>query len=182
MRVPKPDPPSRIRDAYSRRILGNLRGLDPQKVFESGPRDLARAIRGLTPSQLRRRPAPGKWPIAHLVHHICDAELGLAFRIRQALSESGRPFQVFDQDRWADGLNYGRRSVAQSLALYTILRRSHLELLRLMTRADLKKNGIHPERGRENVARIIHLLAGHDLNHLRQIRAIRAGFSAKGRR
>ncbi|HLF14490.1 MAG TPA: DinB family protein, partial [Bacteroidota bacterium] len=126
-----------------------------------------------------RRPGRGKWPIAWLVHHICDAEIALAFRIRLALAQSGTRFQAYDQDLWAAGLHYDRRSVADSVALYTAMRKSHLELLRLGSGKELRRYGIHEERGKESVERLMHMLAGHDLNHLRQIRAIRAQLSRR---
>ncbi len=173
MKVSRVPPAGKIRHPYSRRILANLEGKDPQKVFASGPSALKRSIAGLTSAQMRRRPGPGKWPIAYLVHHICDAEVGLAFRMRLALAESGSRFSAFDQDLWAAGLHYDRRSVADSLTLYTVLRKSHLEFLKLARRGDLQKFGIHEERGRETVERLVHMLAGHDLNHRRQITAIR---------
>ncbi len=174
MKVSRVVSSAKVRHPYARRILGNLEGKDPQRVFASGPAALKKAIRGLTSAQMRRRPAPGKWPIAYLVHHICDAEVGLAFRIRLALAQSGARFQAFDQNLWAAGLHYDRRSVPDSVALYSALRKSHLEFLRLARRGDLEKYGLHEERGKETVERLVHMLAGHDLNHLRQIEAIRA--------
>jgi hypothetical protein len=174
MRVSRVGSVGKVRNPYARRILSNLGGKDPQRVFASGPAELKKAIRGLTTAELSRRPGKGKWPIAWLVHHICDAEVGLAFRIRLALGQSGARFQAFDQDLWAAGLHYGRRSVAASVELYTALRKSHLELVRLSSRRELLRYGIHEERGKETVERIVQMLAGHDLNHLRQIRAIRA--------
>jgi hypothetical protein len=32
--------------------------------------------------------------------------------------------------------------------------------------------GVHQERGNESVSRIVRMVAGHDLNHLKQIEAI----------
>jgi hypothetical protein len=174
MRVSRVGPIAKIKHPYAKRILSNLEGKDPQRVFASGPAGLRKAVRGLTPAELSWRPGKGKWPIAWLVHHVCDAEVGLAFRIRLALGQSGTRFQAFDQDLWAAGLHYDRRSVAASLALYTALRDSHLELLRLSSRREILRYGIHEERGKETVERLVHMLAGHDLNHLRQVRAIRA--------
>jgi hypothetical protein len=173
MRISKVGPVSKIRNPYARRILSNLEGKDPHRVFEAGPRELKKALRGLTAAEMAWRPARGRWPIAWLVHHVCDAEVGLAFRIRLAMGQSGAKFQAFDQDRWAAGLHYGRRSVAASVGLYTALRQSHLELLRLSSGRELRRYGMHEERGKETVERIVHMLAGHDLNHLRQIRSIR---------
>lgn len=179
MRVARVRSAGSIRHPYVRRILTNLEGKDAHRVFASGPGELRRAIRGLSGAQMKRVPGPGKWPIAHLVHHICDTEVGLGFRLRLALSASGARFQAFDQDDWAAGLHYGRRSVAASLALYSALRASHLELLGFASSRDLKKYGVHEERGKETVERVVHLLAGHDLNHLRQIRAIRAAITRR---
>jgi hypothetical protein len=174
MRVSRVGSVSKIRHPYAKRILSNLQGKDPHRVFASGPAELKKAVRGLSAAELSWRPGKGKWPIAWLVHHICDAEVGLGFRVRLAMGQSGTRFQAFDQDLWAAGLHYGRRSVAGSLELYTALRKSHLELLRLSSRRELLRYGIHEERGKETVERLVHMLAGHDLNHLRQVRAIRA--------
>lgn len=182
MRVRTAGDTARIRNPYARRILANLEGRDPMAVFAAGPSALRRAIRGLRPADLRRKPGRGRWPIGWLVHHICDAEVGLAFRIRLALGQSGARFQAFDQDRWAAGLHYDRRSVAASLELFSTLRRSHVELVRLSTAGEMRRFGIHEERGKETVERLVQMLAGHDLNHLRQIRAIRAQLGRRGRR
>ncbi len=173
MRVARKPDVSRVRHEYPRKLIAGLSGRDPNLVFASTPAAVRRLVRGLTTKELCRRPAPGKWPIAWLVHHLCDTEVGMAFRIRMAMARSGVRFQSYDQDRWAGGLHYAERSIGTSLDTFTALRRSHVELIALSTRADISRFGIHEERGRESVERMIHLLAGHDLNHLRQIRALR---------
>ena len=48
-------------------------------------------------------------------------------------------------------------------------RRWNLALFRGLGKADLDREGIHPERGPETLGGIIRLLAGHDLNHLGQL-------------
>jgi hypothetical protein len=35
-------------------------------------------------------------------------------------------------------------------------------------------HGMHSERGQETIERILHMMAGHDLNHLHQIERILA--------
>lgn len=42
---------------------------------------------------------------------------------------------------------------------------------------DLRRVGVHSERGEESVAHLCRLSAGHDLSHLRQIGRIRAAVS-----
>jgi hypothetical protein len=39
--------------------------------------------------------------------------------------------------------------------------------------------GMHQERGKETIAHIVSMFAGHDLNHLAQVEGIRKGSSSK---
>jgi hypothetical protein len=54
------------------------------------------------------------------------------------------------------------------------VRRANLRLLERATPADLKRVGLHAERGEESVGHLRRLYAGHDLLHRRQIERIRA--------
>jgi len=168
-------------DPYAKRLLSTLGTKDPHRVFASTPAGLLRLVGGMTREDFARRPPGGRWPVAWIVHHLADAEVGMAFRIRMALAESGARFPAFDQDRWARGLGYDRRSVRASLATFTALRRSHVELLSLSGRSARTRYGIHEERGRESVERMVRLMAGHDLNHLDQIRKARAPRARRSR-
>jgi hypothetical protein len=162
-----------IQDAYSRRILSNLIGRDPLSVYSSTPAGIRNLLRGLTPAQLRKRPAGNRWSIAELVCHFCDAEWAMGFRIRKAIAEPGSPLQAYDQNKWAARLHYGEMDCRARLRLFTELRQSHLALIRLLSKSELRRYGIHQERGKETVERMIHMLAGHDVNHLLQITALR---------
>jgi hypothetical protein len=63
--------------------------------------------------------------------------------------------------------------------LRAFVRGSPAEMLRRRPAPDkwsaveiIENHGMHPERGRETVAHLIRLFAGHDLNHLTQIEQI----------
>ena len=162
-----------IKNAYSKRILSNLIGKDPLRVYAGTPANLRRLTRGLTRDQLQTPPAAGRWSIAQLVSHLCDAEWAMGFRIRKAIAEPASPLPAYDQDKWAACLHYEEMDFRERLNLFTSLRTSHLSLLKVLSRRELLRYGIHSERGKETVERMIHMLAGHDINHLRQIRDIR---------
>ncbi len=172
----------KIKDPYSKRILSYLIGRNPLSVFIETPSELRRLIHGLSEKQLRTRPARGKWSIAHLVSHLCDAEWAMGFRLRMVIAQPGRPLQAYDQDKWAQSLFYDKTDCQEKLSLFTSLRRSHVSLLRNLRPREWKRYGIHEERGKETVERMIHMLAGHDINHLRQIKTIRASYLSKTRR
>ncbi|MBI1807464.1 MAG: DinB family protein [Candidatus Rokubacteria bacterium] len=168
-----------IKDPYSKRILSNIINKDPLKICAQTPGELQRLTRGLTEKQLSTSPKQGKWSITHLVSHFCDAEWAMGFRIRMAIAQPGRHFQAYDQDKWADHLYYNRAKCREKLNLFTTLRKAHLSLLKSLKPNEWQRYGIHEERGKETVERMIHMLAGHDVNHLRQVDALRRSLLKK---
>jgi uncharacterized damage-inducible protein DinB len=164
---------------YIRRILGYQQGRSPFAVQRATPARLERLLRGLSRAQLRRRPAPGKWSINEIVAHLADTELVGGYRLRMILSKNGTPIQAFDQDVWARIGNYNRVDSRMALEMFRALRAANLRLIRSLGPKQLRYYGMHAERGKESVMRLIRLYAGHDLNHLRQIEAIRRSFRAR---
>jgi hypothetical protein len=89
------------------------------------------------------------------------------------LTRPGVHLQWFDQDRWTKDFRYDRYSATDALVQFRILRKSNLNLLRAVPRTKWKTGyGIHELRGRQTVADFVAMEAGHDLNHLLQIRKI----------
>jgi DinB family protein len=79
-----------------------------------------------------------------------------------------------DQDVWAEKGRYARRNIKASLELFRALRHANLDLFKSLTPAVWKLAGVHAERGVETLWDIAEHYAGHDINHLQQIRAILA--------
>ena len=156
---------------YIKRILGNLSGQHPLRVQAATPKKLERLVRKLTPSQMRRRPAKGKWSIAEILAHLADTELVGGYRVRTILSKNGTPIQAFDQDDWARDGQYARRDPKRSLATFRTLREANLALLKSLSAKKWSNYGMHAERGKETIRRVVEMFAGHDLNHLKQIEA-----------
>jgi hypothetical protein len=123
---------------------------------------------------LRKRPAPGKWSIAEIVAHIADTELVGGYRIRAILGAPGTPIQGFDQDAWVTALHYDKRDPHKSFEQFCALRAANLALLKTLTPEQWEHYGMHSERGKESVAHIARMFAGHDINHLVQIERILA--------
>lgn len=152
--------------------------------MRGAPARLERAVRGLTPAQLRRRPAPGKWSIADILGHLLDTEVVYGYRYRMALAQTGSPIQGYDQDGWTTTFRGRRVGVAKLLRQIRLLREVNLDLVTGVPRAWLARYGMHSERGHESVRRTMELIAGHDWNHLDQIMEIRKrfGWTALARR
>jgi hypothetical protein len=161
-------------EQYKQRMYGYIAGRDPLKLQAAAPANLAKLLKKVTPAMARKRPAPGKWSIAEIVAHLADTEVALGWRMRMVVSEPGCTLQPFDQDAWAAAMRYEKRDPRKSIEQYRSLREANVALLKSLAPADWKKSGMHPERGKQTVATIVQMTAGHDLNHLAQIERILA--------
>jgi uncharacterized damage-inducible protein DinB len=157
---------------YTQRILAYADNQEPLRIQQTTPKKLSTLIRKLNKKQLTKRPAPGKWSIAEILAHLADTELAVGWRMRMILSQNGTPLQAFDQDAWANTFNYLRRDSKSSLETFRVLRENNLGLLKSVPKTLWENYGIHQERGKESIAHMVRMLAGHDLNHLRQIEKI----------
>ena len=157
---------------YMARILGNVEGKDPMRVQRETAGKLGKAIRGLNRKQLTRRPAPGKWSIAEILAHLADAEIVASWRMRAILGANGTPIQAFDQDNWASTFQYAKRDARMSLETFRVLRENNIRMLKSLPKNLWENYGMHQERGKETIAHIVRMFAGHDINHLKQVEAL----------
>ncbi len=160
---------------YTARVLGLLGDKDPVSVLAASPRTAARLVEGCSRRRLARRPLPGRWSATETLAHLADTEMVYGFRLRLILGRSGTPIQGFDQDAWARYSDYGKQDPALSLEAWRVGRERTVRLLKRLPPRLWKNWGMHSERGRETVRRVVEMMAGHDLNHLRQLRAALKG-------
>jgi hypothetical protein len=164
--------------AYVTAILDLLGDRDPFAVLRKTPSALPRAIEGLTGQQLARPEQPGKWSIVQVLQHLADGDVVWAWRMRLILAQDRPTLTGYDQDLWATRLHYDQERAADSIELFTVLRRANLRLLERTDASDRKRVGVHVERGEESLEHLLRLYAGHDLLHLRQIERIRQAVSS----
>ena len=157
---------------YIKRILGNTAGLDPLRVQAGTPKKLDRLIKGVPASKLRKRPAPDKWSVGEILAHLADSEIVIGWRLRQILGAPGTPMQAYDQDSWAAAGHYGKRDPRKSAEHFRVAREANLALLKSLTPGQWKHHGMHEERGEETIEHISRMIAGHDINHTKQIERI----------
>lgn len=157
---------------YTKRMLGNADGVDAIKVQAGTAKKLEKLIKGVPSSKLRKRPAPDKWSVAEILAHLADSEIARGWRIRQILAAPGTPLQAFDQDAWAMACHYDKRDARKSVDLFRVLRDANLALLKSLAPEQWKHHGMHEERGVETIEHISHMIAGHDINHTKQIERI----------
>jgi hypothetical protein len=156
---------------YIQRILGYIEGKDPMVVLADAPQKVERLVKGVTKERLGKKPAPEKWSVTEILAHLADVEIVQGFRVRLILGASGTPIQGFDQEVWAGYSNYPSHDPQLSLEAWRVTRERTLRLLQSLSPEMWDRYGMHSERGKETVKRVSEMMAGHDINHYRQIEA-----------
>jgi hypothetical protein len=147
-----------------------LGGQDPLPVIAATAARLSALAEKLGPKGLERSLAPGKWSARKIICHLADTEVAFAFRLRQAAAEPHHVIQPFDQDKWA--ASYDAFDTRGALDVFLPLRQWNLKLIRSLPATVLAKPLTHPERGTMTFQTMVETMAGHDLNHLRQLETI----------
>ena len=120
--------------------------------------------------ELALRYAPEKWSIRFLLHHLADSETVLFDRIRRILSEGRRVLWAFDQDAWANGLDYPHRPLELSQRLYGSTRDSVIHFARIHYEQNGHLEFVHSETGVRTLKDELDKVAWHNEQHLTQIR------------
>jgi hypothetical protein len=147
-----------------------LDGRPIDAVLASTADAIAECLDAIGPNRTSLPPTPDKWSAAEIVCHLADCEIVFAFRFRQTLAEDGPTIQPFDQGKWA--ATYSGIPAAEALVAFSALRNWNLRLIRDALPGAADRMMTHPERGTMTFQAVVETMAGHDLNHLGQLRRI----------
>ena len=137
--------------------------------YAAGPALLKSALARIPREALQWRPAPGRWSAHEIIVHCADSETNAYARLRYLLAEPKPVIQGYDQDRWAQALDYHTLSLELSLATVEAVRAGTVPLLRRMTDLDWKRVGHHSESGTYAAEDWMAIYAAHLEKHARQL-------------
>jgi hypothetical protein len=80
----------------------------------------------------------------------------------------------FDQNEWAKLVDFDSWKAREALDMFRLLREANLRIFTKLTPEQWLCFGIHSERGRMTVKDLASQVAGHDVNHIEQVRQILA--------
>jgi DinB superfamily len=159
-------------EQYKVRLAAYVEGKDVIVMQRQTPRILAQLIEGIPETNIRLRPAPGKWSVIEILAHIAEDELTSTWRYRQMLEQDGPELVGFNQDMWAILGDYASWDTGEALDMFRLLREANLRLFGRLTPDQWRRHGVHVERGKLTVQELCRHMAAHDVNHIEQIRAI----------
>ena len=137
---------------------------------------MAVATTGAAGSELDFKPAPDRWSIRAIVCHLADSEMVAGMRFRQMIAETQPTLQGYDQDAWADHLDYSRRKISQALETFRRVRGDTFELLKDLPEEAYARKGNHTEHGEMTLLDLLKTYAEHAEGHVRQIQGVRAAY------
>lgn len=116
-------------------------------------------------------PGPdGGWSAAWVLHHLADAEVISATRLRRLLAEDHPALAGWDEEFYAGALAYDSRRVQDSVAVIESVRAMNLGVLAALTDEQWQRVGEGPN-GPVTVADWLTGQVGHLREHLEQARA-----------
>ena len=150
----------------------HLEGRDPLAAMRD-TLDRTRAMtKDWTADRFEQSYAPGKWSARLILTHLAQTEMAIGARARLALTTPAYVAQNFDQDPWI--ARESRLSGPEALDAFLSVGRMNLVFFEGLTAADRQTPFSHPEYGSLTIDWIVHQLAGHQINHLRQLEVIAA--------
>lgn len=152
--------------------------------------EIAAAIHGQSDAILSRRPDGKNWAAKEVICHLRDIEELLMVRFQTMLAMDEPKFLVLgsmppnpeewgigggvppaiDPDRWAEERQYLRNDAFAALAAFRKRRAESLAFLGKLTPEQWERGSIHAILGRMTYKDWVALMAGHDDNHLAQLK------------
>jgi hypothetical protein len=144
--------------------------------YRQGAAMFRAAVEGIGEHELDARPAPEEWTPREIVHHLADAEMRAAIRLRQLIAEDDPVIQGYDERVYTRALHYDR-PIEASLDAIDATRRTSAELLDRLTDEEWQRSGTHTESGAYSVTDWLAIYAAHPADHAEQLRRARSSTS-----
>ena len=144
--------------------------------FRRGAELVAVVSTGAAGAELDYRPAPDKWSVRQIVNHLADSEIVGVARFRRVIAEDNPTLIGFDQNLWADRLDYHRRKFSPTLETFRRMRSENHELLKELPEETYQRAGTHSERGRLTLLDLLRIYTEHAEQHAQQIRQVREAY------
>ncbi len=117
------------------------------------------------------KPAPREWSVHQVIVHLTDSETNSYLRARRLVAEPGQPLMGYDQDVWADKLDYHNTSIEDALETTRLVRKLTYDLLKRLPDEVWVNTAVHPEYSEPyTFEKWLRIYADHPRVHAEQIR------------
>ncbi len=137
--------------------------------YARGPALLKAALAKIPAEARKWRPGPKQWSAHEIILHCADSEANGAARLRYLMAEEKPVIVGYDQERWAEALDYHTLPLEPALATVEAVRANLVPLLRRLTDRHWERVGHHTESGRYAAQDWLKIYAEHLEKHAGQL-------------
>lgn len=141
--------------------------------FRRGGELLAVVTTGAAGAELDFVPGPGKWSVRQIVCHLSDSEMVGGDRLRRTIAEDNPTLIAYDQDAWAQKLDYHRRKFSHAIETFRHIRLENYQLLKDLPEGAWERKATHNQRGPMTLLDLLRTYATHAESHCKQIQGVR---------
>lgn len=133
-------------------------------LLQSQSEETLALLRQVPESRAGFRYAPGKWSIKEVVGHMCDTERIMAYRALRVGRGDTKPLPGFEQDDYIQTGNFERRTLADLVNEFQLIRQTTLALFRNFDEEALLRMGTASDSPISTRA-LVYIVAGHERHH-----------------
>lgn len=166
------NPPTFLRFAdinSSNQLKESMKYESELNEYLSGIELLKNKVKEFDSDSFTYKPSPDKWSIQEIIIHLADAEMNASTRMRKIIAESGSSIIPYEQDNWAEKLNYNSQNAEQYIGLFALLRDINFRLMKALPDGAWENFVNHPESGKITLKRWLDIYNNHLKNHLKQM-------------
>lgn len=133
---------------------------------------VAEALKEFPREMWQYKPAPDRWSIHEIIIHLADSEANSYCRFRKIIAEPGGLIVGYEQDNWANVLDYHAQNTDEALDLFRLLRKMTFELIKTLPEISWKNYAIHTEHGKLHLTEMLDIYERHIPGHIDQMRKV----------
>lgn len=126
------------------------------------------AARGSTARQ--NQGSDGSWSATMIAHHMADADLHFAIRIREVLVHENPNLAVFDEELYAKTLAYDERPIEPALLVIKSVREETADLLLKFGEEAWSRIGTRADGTTFTLSQIVEKANDHAFEHMEQLK------------
>ena len=107
--------------------------------------DFVAALKAIPKEAWLFKPAPKEWSVHQVIVHLADSETNAYLRARRLIAEPGGTLMAYNQDVWADKLDYHGTNTDEALEVTRLVRKLTYDLLKRVTEEVWDHSVLHPE-------------------------------------
>ena len=132
--------------------------------------DFVAGLKEIPKEMWQFKPAPKEWSVHEVIVHLADSETNSYLRARRLIAEPGQPLMAYDQDVWANKLDYHNQSTEDALEVLKGVRKMTYDLIKRLPDEIWANTVEHPEYDEPySFEKWLGIYANHPYVHLGQV-------------